>query len=213
MIDLTPEKALIFRITHRDNLRWILNNGIHCASAALCDPDFKSIGNVELISRRTTRALPRPYRGTLSDYIPFYFTPHSPMLYNIKTGHNGITRRSNEEVAILVSSLNNVQQDGGVFVFSDRHAYMQTARFSDDLSQLDRIDWEILRRRDFARDPNDPGKMERYQAEALVRGSLPVASVLGVALCNDSSANAAQRIATAADVNVRIIARPGWYFQ
>lgn len=30
---LNQEKALIWRIIHRDNLRWILDNGLHCANA------------------------------------------------------------------------------------------------------------------------------------------------------------------------------------
>ena len=43
---------------------------------------------------------------------------------------------------------------------------------------LDRIDWAILRSRDFKRDPEDPGKFERYQAEALIYKYLPIDGVL-----------------------------------
>ena len=49
---LNPERALIFRITHRANLPWILENGLHCQSAAASDSNFVSIGNPELIDRR-----------------------------------------------------------------------------------------------------------------------------------------------------------------
>lgn len=212
MIDLTPDRALIFRITHRENIPWILTNGLHCASSGVRDPNFISIGNSDLIQKRTTRMLPAPYGGTLSDFVPFYFTPHSPMLLNIKTGYGEITRRSNDEIAILVSSLGRVLQDGGRFVFADRHAYMRSAQFSDRLDQLDRIDWDILKRRDFKRDPNDPEKFERYQAEALVADTLPVTSVLGVASCNDSAAASLQGMAERVGVDVRVMSRPGWYF-
>jgi hypothetical protein len=88
--DLNPEKALIFRITHRDNLPWILANGLHCANSGVRDPTFVPIGNRDLINRRASRTLPAPFQGTLSDYVPFYFTPFSPMLLNIKTGWGGI---------------------------------------------------------------------------------------------------------------------------
>ncbi|WP_421621802.1 DarT ssDNA thymidine ADP-ribosyltransferase family protein [Alkalilimnicola ehrlichii] len=30
---LNPEKALIFRIMHRDNLPWVLEHGLYCRSA------------------------------------------------------------------------------------------------------------------------------------------------------------------------------------
>jgi hypothetical protein len=90
---LTPEKALIFRITHRANVPWILENGLHCQSAAASDPNFISIGNPELIDRRRSRMVTIPPGGTLNDYVPFYFTPYSPMLYNISTGYAGIPHR------------------------------------------------------------------------------------------------------------------------
>jgi hypothetical protein len=58
--------------------------------------------------------------GYLSDYVPFYLTPHSPMLFNIKTGYNGIRKRSNDEIVILVSSLPTLAVKGVPFLFTDR---------------------------------------------------------------------------------------------
>ena len=100
MSSLSPEKALIFRITHIANAPWILANGLHCRSSAAQDPDFEEIGNPDLIDKRTRRIVPVPPGGTLSDYVPFYFTPYSPMLYNIKTGWRGITRRPMSQIVI-----------------------------------------------------------------------------------------------------------------
>jgi len=48
-LPLTQEKGLIFRITHIDNVPWILRNGLHCASSSVLDPHFRRIGNQELI--------------------------------------------------------------------------------------------------------------------------------------------------------------------
>lgn len=182
--NLNPQKALIFRIIHSSNLRWLLHNGIHCASAGVTGPNFEPIGNPELISKRATRALPPPHPGVLSDYVPFYFTPFSPMMYNIKTGWGGITKRTNEEVLILVSSIWKLRGNQVPFVFSDRHAYLQTAEFHDDPAHLDKIDWGILQHRDFKRDPDDPAKFERYEAEELAYRKVPVEALLGVACFN-----------------------------
>ena len=52
--------------------------------------------------------------------MPFYFTPFSPMLYNIKTGYNGIKQRPMNEIVIFVSSLRLLEGRGIPFVFSDR---------------------------------------------------------------------------------------------
>ena len=46
--ELNPEKALIFRIIHRDNLPWVLDNGLHCGNSAIRAPNWVSIGNPEL---------------------------------------------------------------------------------------------------------------------------------------------------------------------
>lgn len=132
MVDLTPDRARIFRITHLANVPWILGNGLHCNSATVHDPNFVSIGNADLIAKRTKRVLPPPATGTLDDWISFYFTPFSPMLYNIKTGWNGIQKRPMQEIVLLTSTLHNFLAEGVVFVFSDRHAYLQIAKFSDD---------------------------------------------------------------------------------
>lgn len=89
--------------------------------------NLRQIGNPELIAKRAYRTVPVSPGGTLSDYIPFYFTPCPPMLLNIKTGYQGLPRIPMPEVAILVSSLHRVVQQGVAFVFLDRHAYLQTA--------------------------------------------------------------------------------------
>ena len=129
---LTPQKALIFRITHRANLPWVLGNGLHCASSQQRDPAFVSIGNPDLIGKRTHRLVPAGPGGTLSDYVPFYFTPRSPMLLNIKTGYNGIRQRRNDEIVVFVTYVPKLMQNNIPFVFTDRHAYLATARFFSD---------------------------------------------------------------------------------
>ena len=84
MNSLNSERALIFRIAHIKNTPWILDHGLHCRNSEECDPNFVEIGNPELIVKRIHRTVPISPGGLLSDYIPFYFTPYSPMLYNIK---------------------------------------------------------------------------------------------------------------------------------
>jgi hypothetical protein len=210
--DLNPEKALIFRITHRDNLPWILANGLHCANSGVRDPNFVAIGNPDLINKRAWRGLPDPFQGTLSDYVPFYFTPFSPMLLNIKTGWGGIQTRANAEIIILVSSIWKLKVENVPFVFSDRHAYLRAAQFYDDTARLDQIDWDLLQRRDFKRDPNDPAKFERYEAEALVRAHVPVAAFLGVTCYDQETRDRIDKVAEQAGVTLTTVARPGWYF-
>lgn len=210
--NLTADRGLIFRVTHIDNLPWILDHGLNCQSAGLEDPNFVSIGNLDLIQRRRSRRIPIPPGGTLSDYVNFYFTPYSPMMYNIKTGYGGICQRRNEEIVILVSSLPRMKELGVQFVFSDRHAYLAMAEFFDDLDQLDNIDFGLLRRKDFKRDPEDPDKIERYQAEALIYRAAPIEALLGIGCYSVSERNIIDEHLEHRQMDVRILARPNWYF-
>lgn len=186
---LSPAKALIFRIIHRDNLPWILDNGLHARNGAMFDPNYRNIGNPDLIDKRSRRVVSVGRGGMLSDYVPFYFTPFSIMMYNINTGYGGTTRVANEEIVILVSSLFKISELRIPFVFTDRHAYVRMANCFTDLDRLDQIDWPLLNRRDFRNDPDDPGKKERYQAEALVWKCVPVEALTGVC-CNAEAGSA-----------------------
>lgn len=210
--NLNPEKNLIWRIVHRDNLPWILDNGLHCRNSPLKDPSFVNIGNPELIDKRAHRAVPMAPGGTLSDYVPFYFTPFSVMMKNIHSGWGGIRQRSNAEIVLLVSSLRRVQEKGIPFLFTNGHAYPPDTRFFNDLSDLSVIDWGILQRRDFKRDLDDPKKLERYQAEALIHQLLPVSGLVGAVCYTEAIQSDIEQLILARDLSLQVVARTEWYF-
>ncbi|TPG95183.1 DUF4433 domain-containing protein [Pseudomonas caspiana] len=209
---LNPEKALIWRIVHRDNLPWILDNGLHCANSKVLAPQYVNIGNVDLIDKRRSRRVPIVPEGFLADYVPFYFTPFSVMMKNIHSGWS-VQQRSNDEIVILVSSLYRVEQLGLPFVFTNAHAYPDWTDYYSDLANLGEIDWSILQRRDFKRDPDDPRKMERYQAEALIHDHLPITGLLGIMCYTDAMKERIEQDVAARGLTLSVHARPGWYFQ
>ena len=210
--DLTQANAYMFRIVHRDNIPWILDHGLHCKNSPTRDPNFVEIGNADLISKRHNHPVPSPPGGTLSDYVPFYFTPFSPMMYNIKTGWGGIRKRSNDEIVIMVSSLPRLVEQNVPFLFTDRHAYLVAAQFYSRLEHLDQIDWDMLQRRDFKNDLEDPSKKERYQAEALVHKHMPVASLFGVACYNDACVQTIENALASRKMTADVVKKSDWYF-
>jgi hypothetical protein len=206
--DLNPQKALIFRITHKGNITRVLTDGCHCRSTAMAQPGYVEIGNQELIQRRNVRPVPCEPGGTLADYVPFYFTPYTPMMYNIKTGY-GVPKQPVADIVILVSSLHVLRKKNVPFVFSDRHAYLKAAQFSTDLADLDWIIWSTPQQRDFKKD--DADKFEKYQAEALVYKHVPIDALLGIVCYNDSVRAAVQADANAQAAAVKILSEPRWY--
>ncbi|MFG1497889.1 DUF4433 domain-containing protein [Saccharospirillum sp. HFRX-1] len=210
--NLNPNKALIWRITHRQNLPWILANGLHAGNTTTRSSSWVTIGNEELINRRAHRGVPIAPGGVLNDYVPFYFTPFSPMLYNIHTGQGGVRQVMNDDIVILVSSLHKISALGLPFVFTDRHAYPVTAHYYNRVDCLSEIDWPLLQQRDFRRDPDDPEKVERYQAEALIHRQLPIDALIGVVCYTKGIEQAVRQQARQTGVTLDIRSIPQWYF-
>jgi hypothetical protein len=210
--NLNPEKALIWRIVHRDNLPWVLDNGLHCGNSNVRSPSWVNIGNEELIDKRSRHPVPLPPGGFLNDYVPFYFTPFSVMMRNIHTGWGGVKQRKNDEIVFLVSRMSHVKAMGLNFLFTDSHAYYQWANFYNDLANLDKIDWPMLQHRDFKRDPDDPAKFERYQAEALIHKYCPIEGLVGIVCYDSLQKHSIELQVKHRNLNLQVHARPDWYF-
>jgi hypothetical protein len=86
------------------------------------------------------------------------------------------------------------------------------ANYFSDLRDLDRVDWDLLNRRDFKHDPDDPGKKERYQAEALVWKHLPVEALLGVCCYNSAVDESIKAELAKRDLKIKTIVQGSWYF-
>jgi hypothetical protein len=132
-------------------------------------------------------------------------------MYNIHTGR-GVPQRRNEEIIILVSSLHRVKDLGHSFLFTDRHAYPPMTAYYNDINNLANIDWPLLQARNFTRVPDDPLKIERYQAEALIYQHLPLNALFGV-ICytNAIKSNIEHELQTrGATIDVHTL--QGWYF-
>jgi hypothetical protein len=132
-------------------------------------------------------------------------------MFNIKTGY-GVKQVPNEEIVIFVSSLAHVAKHGVRFVFTNQHAYPRMAEYFTDPAQLDAIDWPLLQGRNFQNDPEDPGKKERYQAEALLWKYVPLAALRGVCCFTGSVEQQIRAETEKRSLSFQVAAQPGWYF-
>ncbi len=98
------------------------------------------------------------------------------MLFKIVTGHGNVGMVARHDIVIFVASLRDLAAQGMRFLLTDHHASLALAQFTSNLEGLKRVDWPILQASDFRHGDDDPGRHERYQAEALVHRHLPVAA-------------------------------------
>ena len=210
--EFNQENAYIFRIVHQDNMPWVFDHkGLQCQNIAERNPNHVNIGSLELIDKRTRRHVPVPPGGTLSDYVPFYFTPFSIMMYNIYTGHN-VRRRDNSEIIILVSSVPRLRRLKQCFLFTNQHAYAVDADFHEATGDLGIIDWDLLQRRDFKTEHRDSGKQSRYQAEALVHQHVPLEALSEIVCYNDTVKHSLEALTEKHNLQTLVRTYPRWYY-
>lgn len=112
----------------------------------------------------------------------------------------------------MVSSLHEIKKRGIQFLFTDRHAYLVAAQYYSDLARLDQIDWSTLQGRDFKNDPDDPGKMERYQAEALIHKHAPLDALAGFVCYSDSVVGMINDSLATRKLTSKVLKKTNWYF-
>jgi hypothetical protein len=86
------------------------------------------------------------------------------------------------------------------------------AGYFADLARLDEIDWPLLQSRDFQHDPDDPGKKERYQAEALMWKHVPLKALQGVCCYTWTVEERIQAEIERRGVALKVARQPSWYF-
>lgn len=164
------------------------------------------IGDQGLIEKRASHPVPIPPKGTISDYVAFYFTPRSLMLYII-TGGNPCHEYDKSEIVIMETRLRDLADSGFAVVFTDRHAYSPSANFFSSMDDLGKIQWDLLQKSSFAGDYKGP-----YQAEALIHDHLPVRFLSSIVCYGENEKAELEQDVREAHLEIKVDARPDWYF-
>jgi len=197
----------IYHISHLRNLNRILQEGgLHCDRKA---QDLKSvnIGHMHIKERRLRRTVPVGSRGSVGDYVPFYFATRSPMLFAISRGAVEGYAEGQNPVIYLCSTVETVQQARLRWVFTEGHADMDYTDFFDDLKDLDKVDWALMKQRYWNDTNDDPDRKRRRQAEFLVHDFFPWELVNYVGVFDDKAAHAVDLILQKGNPPVG-----GWYY-
>ncbi|MFC5409139.1 DUF4433 domain-containing protein [Larkinella bovis] len=204
-------KIRIYRLTHYKNLPFILHNGLHCANSPVKDPAFINIGFQRLIESRGKTPVKVPPSGVLNDYVPFYFTPRSPMLFMINKGQVPDYKGIQEELIYLVSNVNVIQNAGRLFVFTDRHAKLDYAQHFNDCSRLVDLDWATIQSDNWGQQYGVL-KKEKKQAEFLVYQTVPINLIQGIVCHNETIKNSVEVAMEEAKVFLPVVCRPKFYY-
>ncbi len=208
-----PDRIYLYRITHLDNLDFILESGkLTCPSHADSDPNYIGIGDSTLIeSRSTKRIYIEPY-GNFTDYVAFYFGTRSPMLYKIQKGYSGVTKRSPQEIIYLVTTFENIMDNKSKYVFTDGHGYHSMSQFFNNEDGLKEVDWDAVKLIRWNDTEDDPDRKRRKQAEFLIFKELPINTLVAVVVYNETVQKEIINKFAEHNFTCNVIVKPKWYF-
>lgn len=220
-----PNPVRLFHITAIANLPAI------CAAGALVSKNggaaagvaYQNIAHANIQGRRAAKAAPNPPGGTLHDYVPFYFAPRSPMLSAIHSGKVVGCNLRQEDIVHMETTVQGVTASGEEFVFYDRNATLAFSTPYTDLTKLDAVAWDILTEapqldgfckyfQNRHQDVRHADRMERRQAEFLVRYKVPLLQFTRIGVVNQAKAELVQSVLAAAGVPLPVVVQPDWYF-
>lgn len=179
-----PAEIWLYRITHIKNLNHDLLHGLCIAKSPNANPNYLQIGDSSLIIYRKEIPAPDPPGGTLSDYIPFYLGPRSPMLYQIASGWEDIQKYPQEDIIYYISSLDRIKASGLAYFFTDGHARSKTSITYTNDADLDKLDWPVINSSNWKSDETDLRRKEKKQAEFLVKERVPVECIQYIGVYN-----------------------------
>ena len=178
------EIRFAFRMVHIDNIDHIVKYGFVHKDSPYASPNYVPIGDVTVIGSRVERQ----YAGvSLSDCIPFYFGPRSPMLYVIQHGFNGVKQYNAQDIVYCAIALKDIVVSDIDCFFSDGHALNRMTKFYPK-SELGRIN-DIVRYEDVytkywqGNGPFDDTKRKK-EAELLVKDEIPPEYIRGFVVYN-----------------------------
>ena len=215
----------LFHITTIANLPAIFAAGALLSknAGAAAGIDYQNIAHQGAQGARAGRAVPNPPGGVVHDYVPFYFAPRSPMLSAIEHGRVANCQWRQGDIVHLETTIDRVVAGNVSFVFYDRNATLAFAQPFTDLARLDAVAWDLLTEaptldgfckywQNRLNVQRHADRMERRQAEFLVRDRVPLDRLLRIGVMDGNRAAEVSAILAAAGVNLRLEVQPDWYF-
>jgi hypothetical protein len=210
---INVQRRYCYRITHINNLSLLLQNGIVNKHHDNASEDYIEIGNPEIIDVRSTSPVKIKNYGMIGDYVPFYFTPKSIMLYNIITGywHPLVPRRNRSEILVIRCMIKELATLPRWF-FTDGQGNDMASGHYNDLTDLDNIDWQCIQNSNFTKSDGDFDRPRRYQAEFLVHHEVPIDSIESLNVYNQQAADVLAVILNENNINLAVNIQPLYFF-
>lgn len=223
---LAPQPTRLFHITAIANLPAIcvaraLHSKNHGTAAGI---NYQNIAHSGAQGARAQRSVPNPPGGLVHDFVPFYFAPRSPMLFAINGGKVANCNWRQQDIVYFETTVQAVTRNTQEFVFYDRNATLAFSNAFTDLSSLDQVvAWDLLTEapqldgfcqywQSKASNPRYADRMERRQAEFLVKASVPLSIITRLGVIDEQRQSEVQAILIKNGIHLTVDIMNDWYF-
>jgi hypothetical protein len=197
-----------------NNLESDLTHGLYSKLNAPENPLRQNIGNHEIISERDNRLVTCFPNTVVNNYVPFYFSIKTPMLYNIYTGH-GVPQLDQSNIVYLCIPLLDLANPNFQWCFTNGNAAKIITKYFTDLNDINEIDWRSITSEDFRHD-NDDGDEDRIRkkhSEFLIKDYVPNNIIKGIIVYNDRIKDIVQGVVDNLGLDISVIVKRNYYFR
>lgn len=208
-----PANPKIYHITHVDNLASIIREGCLWSDTVMVERQgARVIGNREIKADRLWLPVDCHPGTTVGQYVPFYLCPRSVMLYIIsRRDHPNVAFRDGQgPVVHLMADMKEVvawaSDANARWAFTDINAANRAADFFNDLSKLDKLNWDAIQASSWR------SCRDHKMAEFLLHQRFPWELVRGIGV---QSPKIAQQVAQACSTTTHrplIRVKQEWYY-
>lgn len=206
---LDPRLVPAYHITGIANISSIVTRGGLFSDAQMAGANH-NIGYDHIKQRRLTEIQVTccPNAPFVGQFVPFYFSARSVMLYVVNQGKTGRPPGCQNGIVHLVCRVSTLANLGREWAISNGNAGAYHAVFRKDLAWLNELEWPAIRATSWS------GMTHHKQAEFLVMDFVPWEAVELIGCYDDAAVGAVQlalRDAGAGHVP-EVAVKRGWYY-
>lgn len=197
-----------FHMTDVDNLESILQNGLLCTNEKKrLEINHHSIANQSIQKRRSEMEVPCGKKGTVHDYVPFYFCSRNPMLLGVINSKN----QDQSRIIYLCFRIDKLESLHAVFTNASANTN-EVPEFYDNIDQLSNLDWKVIDNPAWG--CPDEAYRHKKMAEALVWNKVTMEDVDSIVVYNDFIKKKVEAVLLEHAINIPVVFEPlgGYHF-
>lgn len=209
IVSTPPKNPRIFHITYIRNLAGMIGKDL-LPDAKIPASRYTNIGASDIKQRRLRLPVGCHPGTCVGDYVPFYFSPRSVMLFRIARSEFHEYRGGQQPIVHLRANLHDAidwaEDQGLKWAFTNVNAAASYAPFYKDRAQLDQVDWEVGKMRIW-RDHR-----EAKQAEFLMHDRFPFDLFDYIGCFDDAAAQQTRQIVAGLPKQPAVAVENAWYY-